>query len=216
MIMKHCTPGEKQVLVLISIIFFGISLLIAAADDNPRNDPASSPELKQVAQMGESFDTLIEQRKAAEVAEYLKKAKEYYDNAEFTFALINYERALRLDKHNVKIQQLIEECKLRQAQQKALLAEIPLGAERDEYVKEKYKEAKQLYRDKAYEEAKNVFEQIWIITGDYRATKKYLKQIKDRLATSETSVAVTPSPSLVVKEANEKAAEEERKAMASH
>ena len=215
-IMKHCTPGEKQVLVLISIIFFGISLLIAAADDNPTNDPASSPELKQIAQVGESFDTLIEQRKAAEVAEYLKKAKEYYDNAEFTFALINYERALRLDKHNVKIQQLIEECKLRQAQQKALLAEIPLGTERDEYVKEKYKEAKQLYRNKAYEEANKVFEQVWIITGDYSATKKYLKRIKDRLATSETPVAVTPSPSLIVEEAKEKAAEKERKAIASH
>ncbi len=214
-IMKRCTPGKKQVLVLISIVFFGISLLIAA-DDSPTNDPASSPELKQIAQVDESFDTLIEQRKAAEVAEYLKKAKEYYDNAEFTFALINYERALRLDKPNVKIQQLIEECKLRQAQQKALLAEIPLGAERDEYVKEKYKEAQQLYRDKAYEEAKNVFEQIWIITGDYRAAKKYLKRIKDRLATSETPVAVTPSPSLVLKEAKEKAAEEERKAIASH
>ncbi len=214
-IMKRCTPGEKQVLVLISIIFFGISLL-TAADDNPTNDPASSPELKQIAQVDESFDTLIEQRKAAEVAEYLKKAKEYYDNAEFTFALINYERALRLDKHNVKIQQLIEECKLRQAQQKALLAEIPLATERDEYVKEKYKEAKQLYRNKAYEEAKKVFEQVWIITGDYSATKKYLKRIKDRLATSETPVAVTPSPSVVVEEAKEKAAEKERKAIASH
>ena len=67
-IMKRCTPGEKQVLVLISIIFFGISLL-TAADDNPTNDPASSPELKQIAQIDESFDTLIEQRKAAEVAE---------------------------------------------------------------------------------------------------------------------------------------------------
>jgi type II secretory pathway component GspD/PulD (secretin) len=214
--MKRSIPEGRHVLllILISTLFFSTWLLVAAYDD-PANDPAPS-EPAQVAQTGESFDTLLEQRKAAELTEYLKKAKEYYDNAEFTFALINYERALRLDKGNVGIQQLIEECRLRQAQQKELLANIPSEMTREDYVKEKYKEAGKLYGDHAYKEAKEAFEQIWMLAGDYRATRKYLTRIKDRLATSETRIAATPSPSMIIEEAKEKAAEETRQAIASH
>ena len=85
----------KTVLVLISLL--AALALAASAKDSKRlaqENPAPSPYAKE---------------NTAEIESHLTKAKNYFEKAEFSYAEMFYDMALRLDKDNAAIKARIED-----------------------------------------------------------------------------------------------------------
>jgi len=137
-----------------------------------------------------------EKEKTAEIESYLARAQNYFETAEFTFAQIYYDMALRLDKENTVIKAKIEECNKYRTRQKELLESIPKGEKKPEYIASKYKAAIELYDNKKYAEAYKEFEDIWLIAtnGEYKKTKKYMRLAKEKMTTAEEKATPKPTP----------------------
>lgn len=167
-------------ILLIALIFMFLQAGMQAEAKIVRllaqNEPKTSP---------------YEKERTAEIEGYLAKAKHYFDMAEFTFAQIFYEKALRLDKDNPVIKARIEECKEYRNRQQKLLEKAPKGEEKREYLESKYDTAVDLYKDDKFTEARKEFEDIWLLAmkGDYKNTRKYLKRIEENLAEQKAEAA---------------------------
>ncbi len=148
---------------------------------------------KVVAQSKKSPST-YEKVHTAEIESYLAKAKKYYEMAEFTFAQVFYDRALRLDKQNAAIKAKIEECKRLRVRQKELLLAAPKGEKRSPFLKSKYNAAISLYKQEQYNAAKKEFEEIWLIAGEYKKTKKYLRNIREKIDEKTRKPKPIPKP----------------------
>ena len=168
--MKNYKGFRKNLVPLLVSILLLLSLMTAAR------------ESKRIAQAGKN-PSPYEKQRTAELESYLESGKNYFEMAEFTFAQIFYDKALRLNKDNPAIQARIEECKKYRARQKELLRTAPKGEKRKDYLKAKYKTAVRLYKDDNYRESKKQFEEIWLLAlkGDYKSTKKYLRKIDEKL-----------------------------------
>ncbi|MBN1902332.1 hypothetical protein JW926_13485, partial [Candidatus Sumerlaeota bacterium] len=128
-----------------------------------------------------------DKQRSAEIEKYLEDAKEYFESAEFTFAQIFYDKALRLDPNNPVIQEKIEECKQFRERQNTLSQSAPKGEKLEQYLKTKYDTALALYKQKKYPAAKKEFEEIWLIApkeykGNYKSTQKYIAKINENMS----------------------------------
>lgn len=174
----------KTVLVLISLL--AALALAASAKDSKRlaqENPAPSPYAKE---------------NTAEIESHLTKAKNYFEKAEFSYAEMFYDMALRLDKDNAAIKARIEDTRQYRARQKELLDAAPKGDKRNEYLNTKYKTAVQLFKDKKYPEAYKEFEEIWLIVpnGEFKATKKYMSNTREKLDQAEAKPAAPKTPAV--------------------
>ena len=134
----------------------------------------------------------------AEIEKYLEKANDYFDMADFTFAQIFYDKALRLDKENREITAKIEECNRYIELKKQISQSAPKGDKLQDYLDSKYQTAVALYKQKKYPEARKEFEEIWLLSlkGKFNKTQKYLSDIKENMAEEarKSSKPETASP----------------------
>ena len=197
--MKNDKGFTRKLASLLIPIFLSTALIAVAQDSKKDNQQSSA----------------YEKEHTAEVESYLAKAQNYFEMAEFTFAQIFYDKALRLDKDNPAIKAKVEECKEYRARQKELLQSAPEGEKRKEFMKSKYDAAVSLYKQERYPEAKKEFEEIWLLAvkGDYKKTKKYLRKIKEEMAEEKEEARETSEKkdeNRAKQEAAEKAAQEKK------
>ena len=153
---------------------------------------AMAKESKYLAQKKTSSSPYTKEQ-IAEIEKYLEKANDYFDTAEFTFAQIFFDKALRIDKENPEITAKIEECKRYKELQKQLSQSAPKADKLQDYLDSKYKTAVALYKQKKYPEARKEFEEIWLLSlkGKFKKTQNYLSDIKKDMAEEAQKTAKT-------------------------
>ncbi|HUT24543.1 MAG TPA: tetratricopeptide repeat protein, partial [Sumerlaeia bacterium] len=183
-------PLSARSFLLLLILSLSASLILAQGDAQPSARGQSSVALAKAEGLP------VEAERDQKVREFMVRGTRHYENAEFEEALACYENARRLAPQQPSLKAVIDYAQANLRSQQALLASLSeADAKPSKAAKTAYRAACDLFEEGDYDQAYNEFYKVWLLAGDYRSTRKYLKEIvKARGASPASSPQTEPSP----------------------
>ncbi|MFH0794274.1 MAG: tetratricopeptide repeat protein [bacterium] len=151
-----------------------------------------------LAQAEPADPTQAERERKKEFDKRIERGQEAYEAGDFARARNLFDSALKYAANPAQAEKYITETAARMKEREALLNKLPADPkEQNKAIAEIYDSAVKAYKASDMNAAREGFRQVWLVSGDYKRTLKYMKEVD---AKTQIEVPATSTPQPAVKE----------------